>query len=969
MSRIDDIYSPILTHPGWSLLVAGGILPGNTGPLRPARVDSSTGATVSGKLPEKRGLQVAVRVPIEHLREDVRLLGSLLGQVLQEQVGSELLDQVERVRRLAIARRTDPSPDRERALRDVLWSLGVREAGMVIRAFTLYFHLINLAEEHHRLRTLRDREIRGQPAPRAESVASAVAALRSEGVGSRRLAFVLERLDIRPVFTAHPTEARRASVLVHLRAVADLLAALNHPQVTPEERRRAVDSLLAHITALWQTDEVRQRRPTPLDEVQGGLYYLERSAWDAVPILYRDLQEAVEATFPEARGAVRPFLRFGSWMGADRDGHPLVTVEVTERTLELQRERVLRLYRKEVAALIRELSISTRRVGASRELVESVESDLKQLSELASDPGFPPVTEPYRRKLRTMDERLRRTQLGIAGGYGSPGEFLEDLERLRRSLEANRGSRLARGRLQDLSVRAQAFGFHFAALDLRQESAVHGRVVAHLLRRAGVVEDYLHLSEPERTALLVRLLSGSAALPQPEDPEAVEVVRLFRAIPAWQERFGHEACQTYIVSLTEGPSDVLEVLWLAAQAGMFRICPEGVVSRLHVVPLFERIEELSRCGEVLDGLMRIPVYRAHLAAWGDLQEVMLGYSDSNKDGGFLAANWALHRAQRRLPEVARRHGCQVRLFHGRGGAIGRGGGPTGRAILAQPREALDGRLKLTEQGEVLAARYSNPLIARRHLEQLTAAVLRAALPPSQQPQPDQQQRWEAIMDDLADRSRRAYRSLVYEDPDFPSYFAQATPIEVITRLNMASRPAARGRADRVEHLRAIPWVFSWTQTRANLPGWYGLGSALDGFARTSPSAMAELRAMYAGWPFFRSVVDNAQISLGTADLEVTRLYAELVADEAVRERVYRRIREEFDLTVQRVLEVTGQRQLLDNSPVLQRSVRLRNPYVDPMNYLQVRLLREWQARPEDAEVVELLHHTINGVSAGLQTTG
>lgn len=966
MSRIENICLLALTHPDEFLLVAGWTVPGNTGPRlgRTARRGPP-----SGKLPENRGLRVAVRVPIEHLREDVRLLGSLLGQVLQEQGGSRLLDQVERVRRLAIARRTDPSPDRERALRDVLWSLGVREAGAVIRAFTLYFHLINLAEEQHRLRTLRDREIRGDPAPRPESVAAAVSALRREGIPASRLASLLERLEVRPVFTAHPTEARRASVLVHLRAVANLLAALNHPQLSPEERRRTVDSLLAHITALWQTDEVRRHRPTPLDEVQSGLYYLEHSAWNAVPVLYRDLQEAVQAAFPEARGAVRPFLRFGSWMGADRDGHPLVTVEVTERTLELQRERVLRLYREEVAALIRELSVSTRQVAPSQELVDSVESDLKELSELAADPGFPPVTELYRRKLRAVDERLRRTQLRIAGGYTSPAEFLEDLERLRRSLEANRGSRLARGRLQDLWVRVQAFGFYFAALDLRQESAVHGRVVAHLLRRAGVPGDYLQLSEPQRTALLARLVSRTPALPQPEDPEAVEVVRLFQAIPAWQERFGQEACQTYIVSLTEGPSDVLEVLWLAAQVGLFRISPEGVVSRLHVVPLFERIEELCRCGEVLDELLRIPAYRTHLAAWGDVQEVMLGYSDSNKDGGFLAANWALHRAQRLLPEVARRHGCQVRLFHGRGGAIGRGGGPTGRAILAQPREALDGRLKLTEQGEVLAARYSNPLIARRHLEQLTAAVLRAALLPSHQPPPDQQTRWEAIMDELADRSLRAYRSLVYEDPDFPSYFAQATPIGEITRLKVGSRPAARGQPDRVEHLRAIPWVFSWTQTRANLPGWYGLGSALDGFARASPSALAELRAMYAGWPFFRSVVDNAQISLGTADLEVAQLYAELVADEPVRERVFRRIREEFDLTVQRVLEVTGQRELLDNSPVLQRSVRLRNPYVDPMNYLQVRLIRERQARPEDPEVEELVHLTINGISAGLQTTG
>ncbi|MFN3285197.1 MAG: phosphoenolpyruvate carboxylase [bacterium] len=909
-----------------------------------------------------------MRVPIERLREDVRLLGSLLGQVLQEQEGPALLERVEGIRRRAIARRLDPSPENERALRELVWGLDLADAECVVRAFSLYFHLINLAEEHHRLRTLWEREVRGHPAPRPESVAAAISHLRSEGVPAARLASLLERLELRPVFTAHPTEARRASVLLHLRAVADLLAALNDPQTTPEARRRTTQALLAEITALWQTEELRARRPTPLDEVAGGLYYLEHSAWQVAPVLFRDLQEAVEHYAPEARPAVRPFLRFGSWMGGDRDGNPHVTVEVTEQTLQLQRQRVLRLYLKEVTALGRELSVSTRRRHVGEELASSLRRDLAELPELEADPEFPPVTEPYRTKLRVVEERLRRTLDGRPGGYASPGSFVEDLEQVRRSLEAHRGERIARGRLQDLLVRVHTFGFHFAALDLRQDSRVHGRAVAYLLRQAGIVDDYLSLPEPERVALLTRLLDTGPVEVSAQDPEVAEVVTLFRAIPRWQERFGPEACQTYIVSLTESASDVLEVLWLAAQVGLYRREGAAVVSRLHVVPLFERIDELRRCGDVLDQLLRLPPYRAHIRAWGDLQEVMLGYSDSNKDGGYLAANWALHRAQKVLPEVAHRHGCAVWLFHGRGGAIGRGGGPTERAILAQPREAADGRLKLTEQGEVLAARYSNPRIARRHLEQLTSALLRACLAPAPEPDGRTLERWEAILDDLAERSRRAYRALV-EDPDFPRYFAQATPIAEISRMNMASRPVARGRQGGVEELRAIPWVFSWTQTRANLPGWYGLGSALDGFARQDPHAMTELRAMYAGWPFFRSVVDNAQISLGTADVEVAGLYAELVEEESVRERFYRRIREEYERTVRRVLEVTGQRELLDNSPVLQRSVRLRNPYVDPMSYLQVRLLRERRARPDDPAVAELLQRTVNGIAAGLQTTG
>ncbi len=914
-------------------------------------------------------MRESVRVPIERLREDVRLLGSLLGQVLQEQGGPELLECVERVRRQAIACRTEPSAEARRSLRALVESLDLARARQVVRAFTLYFHLINLAEEHHRLRTLQDREVRGQPAPRPDSIAAALAGLRQDGVPAAALAEFLGRLELRPVFTAHPTEARRASVLLHLRAVGDLLAALDDPRGTPEARRRATDALLSRITALWQTDEVRARRPSPLDEVRGGLYYLERSAWRVAPILYRDLQEAVEHYAPEAAGAVRPYLRFGSWMGGDRDGNPAVTVEVTERTLELHRERALRLYLDEVAALARELSISTRQVGVSAELEASVEQDLAEFPDLFEDPDSPPPSEPYRWKLRVVAERLRRALDRKPGGYADPAAFREDLRRLKRSLEENRGGRISRGRLQDLVVRAETFGFHLASLDLRQESGVHGRVVAHLLYRAGVVDDYLRLPEPERAALLGRLLQQPAVRAEPEDPEAVEVVRLFQAIPRWQERFGEEACYTYIVSLTEAPSDVLEVLWLMAVAGLYLWDAGAATSRLQVVPLFERVEELRRCGDVLDALLRTPVYRAQVTAWGDCQEVMLGYSDSNKDGGYLAANWSLHRAQKLLPEVARRHGCTLRLFHGRGGAIGRGGGPAERAILAQPVGALEGGLKLTEQGEVLASRYGNPRIAHRHLEQLTHALLRASLSPAARPDPERLGRWEAVMEDLSERSRRAYRALVYEDPDFPAYFAQATPIHEIIGLNIASRPAARAGTVRVEDLRAIPWVFSWTQTRTNLPGWYGIGTALDGFIRDQPEGLSELRAMYADWPFFRSVVDNAQISLGTADMEVSRLYAELVEDEGVRERIYGRIRDEYERAVRRVLEVTGQRELLDNSPVLQRSVRLRNPYVDPLHHVQVRLLRERRRTPDDPALREAVGLTVNGIAAGVQTTG
>lgn len=911
------------------------------------------------------------RTPIEHLRKDVRLLGSILGQVLREQGGPELLEIVERIRRQTIARRTNPTPSHERALREMIDALSLPTTFAVVRAFTIYFHLINIAEEYHRQRTLTVREIQGWPAPRRESIAAAIAGLRAEGIPAEAIAAFIERLDLRPVFTAHPTEARRRSVLQHLRHIAELVAALNASEQTPEVRRRALEALQAEITALWQTEEIRALQPTPLDEVELGLYYFDHSAWQVVPLLYRDLREALDAYAPGVAPAAadRPFLRFGSWMGADRDGNPRVTIETTDRTLRWQRDLVLRRYIEEADALSRELSISTRRVPAGPELLASLDDDLREVPEVCADEDFPPATEPYRRKLRLVTERLRRTLTDAPGAYAASQQLLDDLRLLQHSLERNRGARIAQARVQDLVWRVQVFGFHLAALDIRQESGVHGRVTAHLLREAGVEPRYGELPEPQRVALLARLLDTEPLVARPDEPEAREVYALFAAIGHWQQRFGQDACQTYIVSLTHEPSDVLEVLWLAKEAGLFRARGGVVESRLHVVPLFEQISDLRRCGEILDALLRLPAYRAHVAAWGDVQEVMLGYSDSNKDGGYLAANWALYRAQKILPEVARRHRCTLRIFHGRGGAIGRGGGPTERAIMAQPRDALNGRLKLTEQGEMLFARYANPLIARRHLEQLHHALLRAGLSPSAGADARKIEEWEQALEEMADVAFRTYRALVYDTEAFRSYFAEGTPVAEIARMNVASRPVSRGQAHRIEGLRAIPWVFSWTQTRTNLPGWYGLGSALEAFVATREDGLGRLREMYLGWPFFRSVIDNAQISLGTADSHIARLYAELVPEAMAREQIFGQIHAEYEHTGTMVLRVTEQREILDNTPVLQRSIRLRNPYVDPMHYIQVRLLRERRERPDDALVLEVLLHAVNGIAAGVQTTG
>ncbi|MCS7172815.1 MAG: phosphoenolpyruvate carboxylase [Armatimonadetes bacterium] len=922
---------------------------------------------------------VQERTPIDRLRDDVRLLGTILGQVLTEQGGSSLFDLVEGIRRLAIELRTAYSEEKERLLRATVESLDPGSALQVVRAFTVYFHLINLAEQNHRLRRLREQEQEISPAPRRESVGAAVAELTSRGIPRERIREAFASLELRPVFTAHPTEVRRRAVLRHLQHIAECIAQLEETRLSPTDRGRVLEALRAETTVLWQTDEVRTLRPHPLEEVQTGLYYFAHSVYRAVPILYRDLAEALEAHGIPGPPPW-PVLHFGSWMGGDRDGNPHVDAQTTARTLELHRSLILHCYREEAEALRDELTPSTRRVGISEALRASLEADLKRFPELAEVQRRYP-DEPYRQKMGCVAERLHRTYEDPRSplAYRDPEELLEDLRCVQHSLEAHGGGRIARGRLADFLARVQTFGFHLAKLDLRQESGVHGRLVAQILRQAGVVEDYEGLPEGEKVALLVQLLSGPLLAPGhlviATEPER-STWEVFQRLGDWQDRYGPEACDAYIISLTAGPSDVLEVLFLAREAGLVGYDPEGrATSRLDIVPLFERIAELRACGQILETLLQFPCYRAQVRARGDLQEIMLGYSDSNKDGGYLAAEWALYRAQRVLPGVCRRYGCEVRLFHGRGGAIGRGGGPAERAILAMPPEALNGRLKLTEQGEVLFARYANPLIARRHLEQLLHALLRAHLLGSGTRDPERLERWEAVMEELAEVALHAYRSLVYETPGFARYFFEATPIEEIGRLHTASRPPSRRDARRIEDLRAIPWVFSWTQTRTNLPGWYGLGSALAGFADRSPAHLAELQEMYRGWPFFRSVLDNAQISLGTADLRIARLYAENVTDRRLGEEIFHRIRAEYERSVEAVLRITGQRRLLDNAPTLQRLVALRNPYVDPMHYIQAHLLRSLRQALESGDIERaeqwrwIVLHAINGIAAGIQTTG
>ena len=910
--------------------------------------------------------------PIEGLRQDVSLLGTLLGEVLREQGGEELFAAVEHVRRAAIALRSSSFGDQADLTSLLAWAEAqpTERLLQLVRAFSVYFHLINLAEQHHRIRTLRERE-RAEP-PLHESIEAALATLRERGVEAATIRAALQCLQVYAVFTAHPSETRRRTLLHHLEQAGRLIAALDDRRLTERERSRLLEELRIRITLIWQTAEARAERPSVLDEVRSVLAVLAGPVYEMVPTFWRALETALARVYPEIGPLEAPgVLRFGSWVGGDRDGNPVVTPAVTRAAAQLARAAILRRYQEEVQRLGHDLSISQRLVGASSELLEAIERDRDALD---LQPVRAWADEPYRRKLGLIAERLRRAELGQPGAYASPEEFLADLRQVQESLEAHRAGRIAAGALRDLIRRVELFGFHLAELEVRQHAARHAEAVAELLGLAGV-PGYLALDEESRQRLLVEWLAvPPLALPREAlSPETREVLETFEAIAEIQRLHGPRACQTYVISMTRAPSDVLNVLFLAHECGLAGW--DGgrgrAWSTLDIVPLFEQIEELDRCGDVLARLLAIEPYRAALEARGARQQVMVGYSDSNKDGGYLSSNWRIYRAQQALARVAAAAGVELIIFHGRGGAIGRGGGPMGRAILARPPEARSLALKATEQGEVVFSRYLDPAIAERHLEQVVHALLLSAF---ERDRPEPPGEWVEVMERLAAVSQRAYEELVKGTPGFLDLFTQFTPFPELGTLNLASRPvtrsAGRDTVLRLEDVRAIPWVFSWTQARINLPGWFGLGTALG--AEIKGGGLDRLRAMYRGWPFFAAVLENAQISLATADLSCARLYATLADDGG---SLFERIVAEYRRSVAAILEIAEQRELLERATVLPRLIKLRNPYVDALHVAQVALLRRYRSLPGDASpaerarLLDAIHHSINGIAAGLQVTG
>jgi phosphoenolpyruvate carboxylase len=928
------------------------------------------------------------------LRRDVRSLGTLLGAVLREQAGEDFFAQVEALRQGAIRRRESEArglaaqaAHQSAASLDLVHALSVERATLLTRAFAFYFELINLAETNHRKRRRMALQLSGQAGHQRGSLEGTLREMRRVGIPAAEALDTLRRVLVAPVFTAHPTEAARRTVMFKRRRIGDFLAALDRIPLPAQEMARLEDLLLAEITTLWQTDEVRSRRPTVYDEIKMGLDYYDVSIFETLPILYAEISAALHAAYDlEIEPIDLPqVLSFGSWIGGDRDGNPFVTPQVTRDAIDMARTHLLTYYQRQLDAVIDLLTTSAQQRPVSPELLQRLRSylDLVRTPE-AQIFGAQYEFEAYRRFAICLKARIQAAMQPAAHSAPPPGlpasrytlaygheklaqdlpayasarEFLDDLQILRASLVAHQGVRIARTLIDPLILAARTFGLHLHTLDLRQ----HARVHAAALREAAA--DTL-----------------APTLPTNLSAETASLLETFRVAAEVKAGCSPQAIRHYVISGVTCVDDALAVVRLARLGGV-RV--EGAATAteaetgedpgLMPVPLFESIDDLRNAPRICRELWSRPDYRQLLATWDNWQEVMLGYSDSNKDGGMLTSTWEIFRAHRELHVEARQAGVQLRIFHGRGGTVGRGGGPTHRAIFAQPIDAFDGQLRITEQGEVLNFKYADEVLAERNLELMIAASLDAlARPNARDPQGHftgiLQPQWESALDELSQLSYGFYRQHILNDPSVVAYFEQSTPVGELENAKIGSRPSRRHASTQLADLRAIPWVFGWTQSRLLVPAWFGVGYAIEEYLAHGAARLTLLETMAGEFPLFIDLVRNVEMALAKADLGAARLYSSLVEDSALRTRVYTLLEAEFHRAVRAVLAVTGQRQLLEANQVLARSIRLRNPYVDPMHLIQVDMLRRKRAGEDTPEVNRAIAATINGIAAGLRNTG
>ncbi|MEX8191764.1 phosphoenolpyruvate carboxylase [Comamonas guangdongensis] len=921
------------------------------------------------------------------LIEDIRLLGRILGDVIREQEGEQAFALVEQVRQLSVAFRRDADEAADKALKKLLKGLSSDQTVSVIRAFTYFSHLANLAEDRHHIRRRAVHERAGNT--QEGSIEVALARLRWAGISSGSVVKTLTRSFISPVLTAHPTEVQRQSILTAERRIAQLLAERDDilmraqlynsakDALTPRELARVDAQLRACVAQLWQTRLLRHSKLTVADEIENALSYYEATFLQEIPKIYAQLEQELGEKLPE-----QSFLRMGQWIGGDRDGNPFVTAESLEQALSRQADVALRHYLREVHYLGGELSLSDRLVDVTPEM--------QALAEASPDHNVHRSDEPYRRALTGIYARLAATLKLLTGGeaarhavapqnaYASAAELLADLRIIDDSLSRFHGDALAPQRLRPLMRAVQVFGFHLATVDLRQSSDKHEEVVRELLATAKVEADYSALEEDAKCALLVRLLEDARPLRvmgADYSEHARSELAIFEAAKRLRERQGGEAIRHCIISHTETVSDLLEVLLLQKEVGLMHgTLQDGALCDLIVVPLFETIEDLRNAEPIMRRYYQLPGIAEMAKRSGGEQDIMLGYSDSNKDGGIFTSNWELYRAEIALvdlfDDLADHFGIQLRMFHGRGGTVGRGGGPSYQAILAQPPGTVRGQIRLTEQGEVIASKYANPEIGRRNLETLVAATLEATL--LQPTKPATKAFLEAAAF-LSEASMGAYRALVYETPGFTNYFFSSTPIREIAELNIGSRPASRKATQAIEDLRAIPWGFSWGQCRLTLPGWYGFGSAIQAFihrpGKDAKAQLALLQKMYRQWPFFRALLSNMDMVLAKSDLNLASRYSELVTDTRLRRRIFGAIEAEWQSTAQALTQITGDKERLAHNTALARSIRHRFPYIDPLHHLQVELVRRWRAGQTDDRVKSGIHLSINGIAAGVRNTG
>ncbi len=910
------------------------------------------------------------------LIDDIRLLGRMLGDVIREQEGELAYALIEQIRQLSVAFRRHDDASADKALKKLLKGLSSDQTVSVIRAFTYFSHLANLAEDRHHIRRRAIHERAGQQ--QQGSLGLALERLRQAGVAPHAVADALARAHVSPVLTAHPTEVQRKSILDAERAIARLL--VERDTASPRELADIDRQIRARITQLWQTRLLRFTKLTVADEIENSLSYYESTFLEQIPRLYRELED-------DLGQPVAPFLRMGQWIGGDRDGNPNVTADTLELALRSQGEMVLRHHLTQVHLLGGELSVSA--------MLSGVTPDMQALAERSPDTNAHRQDEPYRRALTGVYARLAATLQALTGTeaarhavapqrpYTSADEFLADLRTIATSLLAHHGEALAEARLRPLIRSVEVFGFHLATLDLRQSSDQHERVVAELLAHARIESDYGALDEQSRQTLLLRVLNDARPLRVPGaaySEHTLGELAIFETARSGRQRFGPHAIRHAIISHTETVSDLLEVLVLQKESGLLRgVLQEDAKADLIVVPLFETIEDLRQAAPIMQAYYALPGIRAMVQRGEDVgyheQDVMLGYSDSNKDGGIFTSNWELYRAEMALVQLFDESPIRLRMFHGRGGTVGRGGGPSYQAILAQPPGTVRGQIRLTEQGEVIGSKYANPDIGRRNLETLVAATLEATLLPTAKPAP---KRFLEAADALSQDSMGAYRALVYDTPRFAEYFFSATPIREIAELNIGSRPASRKANQRIEDLRAIPWGFSWGQCRLTLPGWYGFGSAVKQFLDQEGPAGRDarlklLRQMVRQWPFFATLLSNMDMVIAKSDLALASLYAELVEDKRLRRQVFGAIEAEWHRTAEALTLLTGEADRLAGNAALQRSIRHRFPYIDPLHHLQVELIRRWRtnARPSDRDdkVKRGIHIAINGIAAGLRNTG